>query len=179
MYKHIALWPVRAKADSPDRKVADPGSGCKTRGRVNPIERPSYAVDIRGSTATLSVEAPTFVALLSTAALAFSDVVVPIGNFETWTARRVSAKGRDATETLARWLESALADWREGGFLASLVEVERSELTRAAGIFRGGCRDADAPRPASNPVEIVAGSVSVTPGDAGTPWKARFGVTLA
>lgn len=146
---------------------------------MNPIERPRYAVDIRGSTATLSVEAPSWADLLSTAALAFSDFVVPIGNFQTWTARRVSAKGRDATETLARWLESAVADWREGAFLGSLVEVERSELTRASGIFRGGCRDADAPRPASNPLELVAGSVSVVPGDAVTPWRARFGVTLA
>jgi hypothetical protein len=165
--------------DSPDRKVALPVPGCKTRVRVNPIERPSYTVDIRGSTATLSIEAPSFADLLLTAALAFSDFVVPIGTFQTWTARRVSAKGRNETETLSRWLDSALADWREGGFLASLVEVERSEATRAAGIFRGGCRDADAPRPASNPVEIVTGSVSVTPGEAGTPWKARFGVTLA
>ena len=145
---------------------------------MNPIERPRYAVDIRGSTATLTVEAESFAALLSTAALAFSDLVVPIGTFQTWTARRVSAKGRDVTETLARWLESAVADWREGAFLASLVEVEKSEATRASGIFRGGCRDPDAPRPASNPGALVAGSVSVTAGGAATPWKARFGVAL-
>ncbi len=179
IYKYISHGAIVRRPDSPARKVADPGTRCKTRLYVNPIERPRYAVDIRGDVATVSVEAPNWPQLLATAVLALSDFVVPIGTFQTWTARRVSARGHDASETMTRWLESAVADWREGSFLASLVEVERSELIRATGIFRGGCRDAEAPKPASNPAAIVAGSVFLTPGDAGTAWKARFGVTLA
>ena len=145
---------------------------------MNPIERPRYAVEVSGQVATLAVDAPDWPALLTVAALALSDLVVPIGRFETWTARRVSARGRTASETLERWLESALADWRAGGFLPSLVEVETAEPLRAAGIFRGGRLDPDEPRPATNPGDVVRGSVEVTAGSPSAPWRARFSVTL-
>lgn len=145
---------------------------------MNPIERPSYALSTEGKVATLSVEAPDWSRLLEIAALSLSDVVRPIGEFETWTARRVSVRGRTPVETLERWLESAVADWRHGGFLPSLVEVETAEPLRAAGIYRGGCVDPDEPRPALDPSGIVAGSVEVTPSPHG-PWRARFAVALA
>ena len=121
---------------------------------------------------------PTGRASSTVATLSLSDAVVPIGRFETWTARRVSARGATPSETLGRWLESVLADWRAGGFLPSLVEIERAEPARAGGILRGGCVPADGPRPATDPTGVVAGSVVVGPGVGGVPWLARFAVTL-
>lgn len=147
--------------------------------RVNPIERPSYSVEVQGGVATLAVDAPDWPSLLTTAVLAVSDLIVPIGRFETWTARRVSARGAAPSETLHRFLESALLDWTEGGFLPSLVEIEAAERGRAAGIFRGGCLDPDGPRPAIDPTGLVPAATIVTEGGAGSPWRARFRVTLA
>jgi SHS2 domain-containing protein len=146
---------------------------------VNPNERPRYSVEVQGGVATLAVDAPDWPSLLSTAVLAVSDLIVPIGRFETWTARRVSARGAGPDETLYRVLESALVDWTEGGFLPSLVEVERAELVRVAGILRGGCLDPDGPRPAIDPTGIVPGSAVVTEGGPGGPWRARFRLRLA
>jgi len=146
---------------------------------VNPIERPRYSVEVQGGVATLVVDAPDWPSLLSTAVLAVSDLIVPIGRFETWTARRVSARGADTSATLHRFLESALLDWTEGGFLPSLVELERAEAVRAGGIFRGGCLDPDGPRPAIDPTGLVPDGTVVTEGGPAAPWRARLRLTLA
>lgn len=146
---------------------------------MNPIERPRYSVEVQGGVATLAVDAPDWPSLLTTAVLAVSDLIVPIGRFETWTARRVSARAASPSETLHRVVESALIDWTEAGFLPSLVELDRAEPGRVAGILRGGCLDPDGPRPAIDPKGIVADATVVTEGAGGAPWKARLRLALA
>lgn len=146
---------------------------------MNPNERPRYSVELRGGTATLTVEAPDWAGLVTTALLAGSDLVVPVGTFQTWTARRLSARGETAGETLHAVLVSALADWTEGGFLTALVEPDVTDPRRVTAILRGGRVDPDDPRPSVDPVGLVAGATSVEVGGGDAPWRARFALRLA
>ena len=147
---------------------------------MNPNERPRYAVEIQGGIATLFVDAPDWPSLLSAAILAVSDLVVPVGTFQTWTARRLAVRGLTPTELLHAALTSALADWTEGGFLTALVELDPEQSGRVTAILRGGRVDPDDPRPAVDPRGLVPDATSVTPpGGSGGPWRARLGLALS
>jgi SHS2 domain-containing protein len=122
----------------------------------------------------IEVEADDWATLLERSALAVSDAICPIGTFDTWTARRVTARGGSRAEVLEGWLRQVLDDVRTSGFLPALVEVERAEPARAAGIVRGGCVDLAAGREPVGPLE--AGTVEVETADSGRPWRARFRV---
>lgn len=141
---------------------------------VNPVERPPYRLLPTDALVRLDVEGADWPHLVAAAALALSDAVRPVGSFDTWTARRVSVRGATPEEVLERWLGVLLSDLAVSGFLPAIVEIERAEPTRAAGIHRGGLA-ADAVDPAAHGLRaIVPGSVVVEPGDGGRSWRARF-----
>ena len=141
---------------------------------VNPTKPPPYHSARQNGSLVIEVEADDWATLLERSALAVSDASCPIGNFDTWTARRVTARGGSPAEVLERWLTQVLDDMRTSGFLPALVEVERAEPARAAGIVRGGCVDLPAGCEPVGPLE--AGTVEVDAADPGQPWRARFRV---
>lgn len=146
---------------------------------VQPVERPRYALAVEGDLATISVEAPTWAALLEGAVLAASDAVRPLGCFDVWTARRVTARGATPTAVVAQWVAAVVSDHESSGFLPALVEVDRAEPTRAHAILRGGVAPESAGAPERHVLEVAAGSVAVEEGRDGTPWRARFALRLA
>jgi SHS2 domain-containing protein len=142
---------------------------------VQPVDRPPYRLTTRddGSVA-IDVEARDWPGLLGAAALALSDACRPLGVFDTWTARRVTARGKTHEEVLARWLATLLHDAAASGFLPALAEVERAEEHRASGIHRGGiASEGDGP-PTRRLTEVVDGTLRVEAGADGAPWRATF-----
>ena len=142
---------------------------------MNPIEPPRYRRTPSGGDLQIEVTAADWPALLAAATLSLSDVVHPLGSFETWTARRMTAKGTGPTEVLEKWLRDVLEDHKTSGFLPALVEVEKAEPSRAVGIHRGGIEGTGSTGMASGRTFVLrAGKTSVTPASGGTPWEARF-----
>ena len=141
---------------------------------MNPIERPPYVRRPHERGVAVEVEAPDWRGLLAAAALGLSDVIRPLGRFGTWTARRISAKAPGREAVMAHWLARVLLDHRETGFSTALVEVEKAEEGRAAGILRGGCIDPADDPPAFDASDVPAEEVEVHPGPEGQAWKARF-----
>jgi SHS2 domain-containing protein len=143
---------------------------------VNPTKPPPYRLAPQNGSLVIEVEAGDWASLLERSALAVSDAIQPIGTFDTWTARRVTARGGTPAEVLEGWLSQVLDDVRTSGFLPALVEVERAEGARASGVVRGGCIDlaSCAPRHPVGPLE--SGTVEVVPPEADGPWRARFRV---
>jgi len=144
---------------------------------VQPVERPPYRLaTVTDGGTELEVEAPDWAALLGAAALALSDSVRPLGAFDTWTARRVSARGQSHGEVLEKWLAVVVEDANASGFLPVLAEVERAEEHRASGIHRGGIpSDAEGP-PTRRFAAVVTGSVRVEAAAPGRAWRAVFQV---
>lgn len=141
---------------------------------MNPIERPVYGLTVRGAELDLEVSAADFPALVTAAVLSVSDAMRPLGEFQTWTARRVSARVHGHAAQLERWVKDSLDDWRTAGFLPALVELEHAEEGRLSGILRGGCVERSEVHPAHPIASVVHGSTVVTPGVDGGPWRARF-----
>jgi SHS2 domain-containing protein len=142
---------------------------------VQPVERPPYRLEtLTGGVIEIEVEAADWAGLLGAAALALSDALRPLGAFDTWTARRVSARGKTREEVLERWLGILVGDANSSGFLPVLAEVDRAEEHRASGIHRGGIAPETEGPPARRVEAIVAGSVRVEPGEASRAWRAVF-----
>lgn len=141
---------------------------------MNPIERPVYGLTVRGEELDVEIAAPDWPALVTAAVLAVSDLRRPLGEFQTWTARRVSARVHGSSAQLERWVKESLDDWKVAGFLPALVELEHAEEGRLSGILRGGCIEASDVHPAHPIATVVPGSTVVTPGGGGAPWRARF-----
>ena len=141
---------------------------------MNPIERPVYGLTVRGDELDVEISAPDWPALVTVAVLAVSDLRRPLGEFQTWTARRISARVHGCAPQLERWVKESLDDWKVAAFLPALVELEHAEEARLSGILRGGCIERDEVNPAHPVSAVVPGSTSVTPGGDGTPWRARF-----
>ena len=141
---------------------------------VNPIERPPYRRTRHPRGVLVEVEGSDWKSILSTAGLALSDVIRPVGRFGTWTARRITARGDAPATTLSAWLGRVLADHLESGFSTALVEVEKAETGRASGILRGGLIDASETPPSFDAVAVPAGEVVVTEGKGDGAWTAHF-----
>lgn len=142
---------------------------------MNPIEPPRYRRTPSGGDLQIDVTAADWPALLAAATLSLSDVVHPLGAFETWTARRMTAKGSGPSEVLEKWLHDVLEDHKRSGFLPALVEVEKAEPSRAVGIHRGGIEgSATTGTPTGRAFVLRAGKTSVAPAADGAPWEARF-----
>jgi SHS2 domain-containing protein len=137
---------------------------------VNPIQPPRYKPTSADALLAIEVEAADWPSLLSAAALAVSDAIHPLGDFQTWTARRVTARGATNAAMLERWVATLLDDVNVSGFLPALVEIERTEPGRIAGVHRGGCvEEAGATHRFRG---VVPGASTVTPGGDGEPWRA-------
>jgi SHS2 domain-containing protein len=145
---------------------------------VNPVERPPYRVVEQSADVSVEVEAADWAGLLAAATLALSDLVRPLGRFETWTNRRVSVRGAGREEVLGAWLAEVLSLFVTGGFLPAIAEVERADEVRAAGVLRGGCTDPLEDPPDRTPSATVPRGVHVTPGGDGRPWRARVSLSL-
>jgi len=146
---------------------------------VHPVDRPPYVLHVEGAQARFEVDAPSFSALLAASALALSDATRPLGQFEVWTARRVSVRGAGAVDVLEKWLGLVLHDVDASGFLPAIVEVERAEMTRASGIHRGGIPSEESGPSSRRFRAVVHGETVVEPGGAEKPWRARFSLRLA
>jgi SHS2 domain-containing protein len=149
---------------------------------VNPPEKPPYVLVPHTADLAFEVEANDWPGLLAAATLALSDVVRPLGSFDTWTNRRVAVKGADREEVLVAWLTEVLYLFESGGFLPALVEMDKADEHRASGILRGGCTDPVADPPdrvvkavTHHDLHVVEGGGG---GGGGTPWRARIVLDL-
>ena len=145
---------------------------------MNPVERPPYRVVDHAADMAFEVEAADWRGLLSAATLALSDLVRPLGRFDTWTNRRVSVKGADAEAVLEAWLSEVIYLFAKGGFLPAIAEVESADDTRASGILRGGCTDGDDDPPDRLVKAVARHDLHVIPGGDGRPWRARVVLDL-
>jgi len=153
--------------------LARPSQAARPYPRVNPIERPRYVTTPLGPDLAFDVEAADWAGLVTKVVLSISDALHPLGDFATWTARRVSAKGAGPDEILERIVATLLDDVATSGFLPALVEIEKADPSRFAGVNRGGCLEEDGAPTGRRFRGVVPGATRVTPGANGTPWRAR------
>lgn len=174
MYKDRVAPPVRPGAHP--RFLAQARREGTLSLPVHPVDRPPYRLAPAPADALVRVhvEAPDWAGLVAAATLALSDAVRPLGSFETWSARRMNVRGDGHDDVLERWLTQVLADLAASGFLPAIVEFDRAEPSRAAGILRGGAPAEDHGPAARALRALVPGSVVVEPAEGGRPWRARF-----